>query len=278
MKTIIFLTLFVTIKSLSIKDFRKQFAPKFDELINIIAECRNIEEISRKIDEKYYDTGDHTLSSITVQDYMIIFNNRIRRLNEIFITAISEYLDESLLLYYQTAYKLVMVVLKTNHTLEDEQNVSSDIDMGDDNFCVTTFIDIVGNISYTNYDNIFLLKSIVRRRFKLKDLSNRIWQVLMNLKYQYKNTMSVVGTNKLYITEGPKDIKNLTFELKNQKEKIKNFSKLFCLSTIPPYVDTVHFFEEESHENRNEFIDFMYRKEMCQVTVSNSSYNMLYTE
>lgn len=273
MKIIIYFVSFVTIKSLSIDEFRKQFPLKFDELIKIIAECSDIEDVSNKIN-LYYDAGQYLVSSTTVQGYMEIINNELRGLNYVFGFAISEYLNQCLLLYYQTAFKLVFEVLNTNYTLKDALEVSTEIDMGDDNFCVTTFIDILGDRKYPNYHIIFVLKSIVRQGIGLQNLLNQLWHILKTVFFepmnQYIDPRIVADTNKPSITEDPwkANIKNLIIELKNQKEKIKNFSKLFCLSTIPPYVDTADFFKNKSLENHDHFIDYIFHKEMYQATVS----------
>lgn len=222
MKVIIIFTFFVSIECFSkLKDTRLQFPPTAKDVFKLV-------ELSKKFDDFYtildddFKGSDFKVSEGSLKENVNDMFTAIDQLIFIFFNTVFDYLLNCLTIYCKNAVELLK---KSYFQYEFDQSIEVIQFDKDFEFCVLTFLFDTG----LNVEEMFQIMNLLHLlpRVNKSDFS------LKNFQSQLENFISQMSSTTRDKTDpSDKTTEELKMVLTEYKNKLKQFSIMFCSTTV----------------------------------------------
>lgn len=257
MKALIMFSLFViTYRRSNAVEFREQpFQPGTDEIICALNKCSRLEGFNDQLKINDEITSVFAPEQNTFVKALVEVKLQIEIMDDILMEGISEYFQKLIYSYLIEAHGFV--------SGQSNSDVHRDVGIGDHAFCVVSFLTGFGYNDSVVLHTVSFLQTIRFNRIAPADLKEMLLKFSYNFKPESTNDELLDTDEVLSLPAAAGTAKSLNV----CKEEVKTFSNTFCLSTIQPLVDK-DFFEPQQHIDRDQFIDYVFRVELCFIYVS----------
>lgn len=271
MQIFILFSIFVMIECDDFYNSREKFPLNPEVVIEFIEKIIIIEDFEEIVGRLKIGTSVTDLSPNTAPNTIQKSMNKI--FDELFVwyfnfkRFVELYMKTKLAIYCTIAIN-VIAANENEKRHEQVKILINNIRFGTHDYCAASLLLNFHSIDISIFHTIFFLQSIDFEQISLDKLKNKLLGFIKEIKdFENDREYVIIIPNDISIP-GNIDNNGMFSQLSSIREKINNFSKIFCSSFKPPFINTDVFLKNRIPDHKDQFVDHVFQKAECKITVS----------